>query len=1347
MKDVPRGLKRLGSVSIAISIVLVAVFSVMPMLGKAPPAKGTLNVTWENLAPDTNTFQGDVNLSMLWLALEALDADITLESIQVDTFGLPPEGINRTFAWDDRNYDKNMSFAECIIAEDTTAPYVLPPLGQMEECTGSDIGQPVVIQQDSTRYFTIYLDLDFDPNQTYTDKDLRACVDAGHITSSASNVVGLPACSRTIDINTRFFYDDLEHGQGNWTFSGGDDGGVFPNGLWHLSKGEEDCINNMAGMPFYHSEHTSWWYGHRFQWFGDWVCNYYTNQTDVPLQSTRNWGKLRTPWIDARGGTSLAMTVWHFLAREPYAGLDTAKVYLNDGTEWHFISSEWSTDDQWRKLILNLSDYAGIQVQLEFRFDTVDALNNMYFGWFVDDLVVYGEVLEHDIAVTELSLPGYVSLDPQSVTSRVSNLGTNDENDIQVNLTQDGSLVDQKTIPFLASEDNTTVSFSWTPPGEGVYEICVESTPVPGETLLWNNHQCKLVNATSQTFTKVAILRSYGTQAQGPKDTWDHLNINWADYGSSPITIDYTSLDMHPITYEDINNTQADVLVLSGSGYYFGEPMGTELDDSEILAIGRWVIEGHGFVAIGTAFHNLVPNNNDLVYLVGIVDQPYARVDETWIQVDSGCTGHPIFTNIPGLFESGFNRTTTPFYDHSWDPDDLDGGQMCALSPGNGSAAIVVFKGSVMISFSADVTPTEEEYQLLYNTFVWSRFQSHDYDVRVSDLNAPRFVRPTFPAKVSSAVSNIGKKDLASVKVDLKVDGTPVDTQNINDLMHGEWTWANFTWVPSSVGTYEICVFVDIVGFTDEDPSNNEVCTHINITNNPPVQVYILDSWGTDHAQEAPWDYLNANWTDHGSMPIYIDYVRFNKEKIRYEELVDSYADVLVVSHPRSFDCTTPEEADPVSLGYYFTDDEMNAITRYTQEGHGIIATAMTFDSNMLPGHGFFLGPLFGMDPGNVYTCTVGINDLHVVNPSENHPLFYNIPDNYDTANGKTTTPGFYMSGPENWTAVHLTDGKYKALSNPPVYAAVIAHETGVHNAVYITSFAELNSNMNDKQLLYNAMVWGRTAVTSPTDLWIYKSGNGLSLEWVESTSPGLQGYRIYRATSVNGFDFDSIYDKVPAGTSQWTDPQPDVGIDSNDYFYVLRAFDDKGNEEQNLNKVGKLYNQLHKGTNDISIPFELKNTAVETVFGDISADVREVSAYDSSTATWLSWKPGIGGTLTDVDNTMGIRVVSNRKDLGFFTMGKVPHRTDINLTITFDSWFFVGYPNFKTNPLPDILDDHGLAGLFVLVLHYDPTEKRAPWKWFDPNDPGGSPLQTLETGKGYWILMSTSGTWRVPGE
>ena len=1340
-----------GSVSrliIVALMLLTAVLSEVSFTATAPPPAGTLNVTWENMAPDTNTFQGDVNLSMLWLSLEAQGADITLYSIQVDVFGMPSQGIDRVFLWDDRNYDRNVSYGECVIGEEDTPPYILPPSGDMRECTGILPGIPVVIEKTRSRYFTVMLDLYFDPLQTLTDTYLRVCVDAGYISSSATSVVGLPACSRTIDVNTRFFYDDMEQGQGNWTFSGGDDGGLYQDGLWHLSyPGEEICINNVRNMAFSHSGNNSWYYGHNYLWFGDRVCNYYTNHSGAPLLPTRNWGKLTSPWIDARLGTSLSMTIHHYLSREPNNGVDLADVFLYDGSTWTLITSEWSTDDQWKKLTLNLSDYAGLQVKLEFRFDTMDDRNNLFIGWMIDDLAVYGELLGHDIAVTELSVPDFVPLEPQNISARVSNIGGLDESNIEVNLNVDGALADQQILPFLGTGDTTKVYFNWTPPGEGLYEICIESTPVTGETIIWNNYQCKYVNATSQPFTKVAILRSYGTQAQGPKVTWDYLNAHWSDYGLAPISIDYQSLNTYPITYDAIAATDADVLVLSGSGYYYREPIGTELDDLEMDAIEKWVRSGRGFVTIGTAFHMNVSNNNYLTDLVGIADQAYYHNDTPDVQIYANCTSHPIFANVSNPFGNAFIRTMTPANDHSWDWDDLAGGQMCARS-GDGRGGIVIHKGAVMISIAADVMPNDDERQLLYNSFVWSRYDIFDYDVKV-DMNSPRFIRPTDIALVSSIVSNIGAKDLPTVQVDLKVDGSVVDTQMVSDLLHMEENYVNFTWVPPSLGTYQICIFADIIGFTDEDPTNNEECMPLEVTDDMPVQVYVLDSWGTDFADEAPWDLLNANWPRYGSARLYINYTRFNKERITYQELVDSYADVLLISTSRSGNMN-----DPAAGGYYFSYSERRAIRRYVQEGNALIGTGLTLDSEHLEEHGRMLGPLFGLKSGNYYYYKTGVHNLRVIDPAENHPLFNEIPSEYDTANGMTLTPGLFIINrpptpnqyfPLNWTDERLGGGEYKAMSYPNNNATVIVNDAGNYKAVYITNFVEKNSNANDIQLLYNAMVWS-WVIAPPTDLWIYKEMSTLRLEWNGSASARVQGYNIYRATSVNGFDFNVTYDTVPVGMDQWTDPQPDAGVDANNYFYVVRAYDERDIEEQNLNKVGKFVKQLYKGTNEISIGFELKDHSTSIAFESVNGLYKSVEAFDAQTCVWYVWTP-TGGSLTEIDRTMGLKVTM-KSDGSLINVGRVK---DTNIVLhdvgACANWNFVGYPSFVMWPLPEVLDDGGMAGKYDLVLWYDPMDKKQHWKWFDPNDPGGSPLKELKPGMGIWMHVIQAGVWEVKGD
>ena len=56
------------------------------------------------------------------------------------------------------------------------------------------------------------------------------------------------------------------------------------------------------------------------------------------------------------------------------------------------------------------------------------------------------------------------------------------------------------------------------------------------------------------------------------------------------------------------------------------------------------------------------------------------------------------------------------------------------------------------------------------------------------------------------------------------------------------------------------------------------------------------------------------------------------------------------------------------------------------------------------------------------------------------------------------------------------------------------------------------------------------------------------------------------------------------------------------------------------------------------------------------------------------------------------------------------------------------------------------MTGKYDLVLWYDPLDKKQHWKWFDPNDPGGSPLKELKPGMGIWIHVVQAGVWVVKG-
>jgi len=582
------------------------------------------------------------------------------------------------------------------------------------------------------------------------------------------------------------------------------------------------------------------------------------------------------------------------------------------------------------------------------------------------------------------------------------------------------------------------------------------------------------------------------------------------------------------------------------------------------------------------------------------------------------------------------------------------------------------------------------------------------------------------------------------------VNTVEVDSTNIFLNAAGDSLKVKLQYTPASENDDDVCIRADIVGFVDEDLTNNEVCTVVLARNNPPVQVFVLDSWGTDNGALAPWANLNSNWALYGSTPVYIDWTTFNKENIQYQELVDMYADVLLISNSYT---GNPME-NPITEGHYFSPSELLAIRNYVTDGHGLIVTGGSFDTEQLPIHVLELGPTMGIDGGFNYMTTYQVTQMVVQNPGENHPLFYNIPDHYNTRNGTSLTPGFSLTGPEPWDVPHLSGGEYKALEDLAVnpsgpFGAVIAYEPGGYNSVYITGFVERMANANDRQLLYNAMVWARSSVKAPSNIMVelWNSDVDLRVTWTENPSPGLVGYHVYRADTVDGFTFGLPIANLSAGTTEYVDPSR--GQDLNNYYYIVRAYDINGNEEMNMNIAGKFVITLYPRTNEISIPFELMDTTTSVVFSRLAGLYDKIEAFDAQMGVWKTWTP-TGGTLTDVDHTMGLRVTMKPSAgvVDFKTTGRVPGMTDIGLYHDLISafWNFVGFPRHLTTPLPDALDNYGMAGKYDLVLWYDPLDKTQHWKWFNPNDPGGSPLTELKPGMGIWVHTTQAGTWSLPG-
>ncbi|UCF08259.1 MAG: hypothetical protein JSW28_00780, partial [Thermoplasmata archaeon] len=466
---------------------------------------------------------------------------------------------------------------------------------------------------------------------------------------------------------------------------------------------------------------------------------------------------------------------------------------------------------------------------------------------------------EHDIAVTGIEGPTGNSAEPGEViplNATVRNVGTHDEFGITVQFLVDDVLQDEQTITALASGSTTVLTFYWSSGIEGVYDITVRTQPVPDENNTQNNEYEMRVCITTEEARKVAILDSWGTD-YSEDSCWDDLNGNWMDFGTIPIAIDYTLLNKDDIEYEDLVNSEADVLLISCAFAW-------EFTDSEIDAITQYIEEGHGFIATAGTLYSNVPNNNKLAPLFGMRDDHSYEADST-SSLEILEPGHPVFIDIPDPYQMASDSSVTP-PDFSWDADDLTEGTYLALST-NGIGAIIENKGFVFITHFVEYESNSDDMQLLYNAMIWSRFEQVDHDVAVTDLRAPDHLVPNEQTYINATVRNLGLNDEYDVLIAFRVDEVLEDSIFFTELIIGETIPVSFWWIaPSSEGSYVISLEAYPVPSEVVTINNKQAKTVVVLENIVPGRIALISD-STElvsiipilDSMEKPFDVLSDN--------------------------------------------------------------------------------------------------------------------------------------------------------------------------------------------------------------------------------------------------------------------------------------------------------------------------------------------------------------------------------------------------------------------------------------------------------------------------------------------------------
>jgi len=209
------------------------------------------------------------------------------------------------------------------------------------------------------------------------------------------------------------------------------------------------------------------------------------------------------------------------------------------------------------------------------------------------------------------------------------------------------------------------------------------------------------------------------------------------------------------------------------------------------------------------------------------------------------------------------------------------------------------------------------------------------------------------------------------------------------------------------------------------------------------VNAIIVKSWGDNPV----WADLNTNWSTYGKIPVSIDHTSLIKSDFTYQDLVNSKADVVIIS-------------DAAGGTQQYTSTEFAAIAKYAKKGHSMLATYATFEYSTYDNRG--LAPVFGLSSSLTYD-TVGIsNDFDRVKSA---CLLTKIPKTWQS-NGYN-----YSQAPSSGTWKGNLD-KAKAIADSDSYVGVIsAYTTKTYTGVFVSNMPEyLNVGGDDEQLLYNAI-------------------------------------------------------------------------------------------------------------------------------------------------------------------------------------------------------------------------------------------------------------------------------------
>jgi len=226
------------------------------------------------------------------------------------------------------------------------------------------------------------------------------------------------------------------------------------------------------------------------------------------------------------------------------------------------------------------------------------------------------------------------------------------------------------------------------------------------------------LNAETIQPVKAAVFRSTGTVFLG-MTIWPELNSNWSAYGNVPVQIDYDSLAGNDVTLGQLEDTGADVVILSNPAFWTYKP-------AEMGALKQYIEAGHGLIISYGKFRSA---DHVLAPLVGLgMGNAYHTVtlNDPMI-VDMLEPAHFLFAGIEAPYVSGTSVRARPPIDQDWT---LAGGTVIAdigsavahASPGIITHETADYRGIYFAYYPEDTGggSNAQDKQVFYNSLLWA---------------------------------------------------------------------------------------------------------------------------------------------------------------------------------------------------------------------------------------------------------------------------------------------------------------------------------------------------------------------------------------------------------------------------------------------------------------------------------------------------------------------------------------------------------------------------------------------------------------------------------------------------